>query len=79
MTELAGASHLNHPDRLRLGTVGAPLSVLEHKIADDGEILVRGPNVFLGYLHNEEATRAMIDADGWLHIGDVGEIATRAS
>jgi long-chain acyl-CoA synthetase len=74
MTELAGASHLNHPDRFRLGTVGAPLSVLEHKIAEDGEILVRGPNVFLGYLHNEEATRAMIDADGWLHTGDVGEI-----
>jgi long-chain acyl-CoA synthetase len=74
MTELAGASHFNPPGKNRMGTVGLPIAGLEQKLADDGEILIRGPGVFLGYLHNEAATAEMIDADGWLHTGDVGAI-----
>jgi long-chain acyl-CoA synthetase len=74
MTELAGATHFNSPKAFRLATVGTALPTLECRIADDGEILVRGPSVFLGYLHNDEATRDMVDPEGWLHTGDIGEI-----
>ncbi|MDH5670701.1 MAG: AMP-binding protein [Myxococcales bacterium] len=74
MTELAGASHFNPPDAFRIGTVGKRVPTLEHRIADDGEICIRGSSVFMGYLHNEDATREMIDDEGWLHTGDIGEI-----
>jgi long-chain acyl-CoA synthetase len=77
MTELAGASHFNRPTDYRIGTVGTAISTLDCRIADDGEILVSGPAVFLGYLHNEAATREMIDDEGWLHTGDIGEIDDR--
>jgi len=74
MTELSGASHLNPPERFKLGSVGRAIPGLEHKTAEDGEVLVRGPGVFLGYLHNEQATRAMIGDDGFLRTGDIGSI-----
>jgi long-chain acyl-CoA synthetase len=59
-------------DDVRIGTVGKALPGVELKVAEDGEILVRGRGVFLGYLKNEAATRETVDVEGWLHTGDVG-------
>ena len=73
-TEGAGSSHLNRPGAVKLGTVGRPLPHIECRLEDDGEILVRGPNIFRGYINRPEATREILDADGWLHTGDVGAI-----
>ncbi len=74
MTELATGSHFNPPGRHRIGTVGQPLAGIEHRIAADGEILLRGPGVFHGYLHDEAATRAAFDEERFLRTGDIGEI-----
>jgi len=59
---------------VRLGKVGPALPEVQLRIADDGEILVRSPGVFLGYFNDEQSTRATVDGDGWLHTGDVGEL-----
>ncbi len=73
-TECAGAASLTPADDVRIGSVGRPVPGLEVRIAEDGEILVRGPLVFRGYFNDEEATRRTLDPDGWLHTGDVGRI-----
>ncbi len=73
MTETSTAATISKPDDFKVGTIGKPFPGCEVRIADDGEILVKGPNVFQGYYKNEEATRETI-VDGWLHTGDVGEI-----
>jgi long-chain acyl-CoA synthetase len=70
-SEDCGPTSLNIPGRTRLGTVGPPLPGLECKLADDGEILVRGKNVFLGYFKEPEATAECLH-DGWLCSGDLG-------
>ncbi len=74
MTECAGISHVNPPGAVRLGTVGTAVPGTEHRTGDGGEVLLKGPHVFCGYLHNEEATASTIDDEGWLHTGDVGRI-----
>ncbi|NEA37666.1 AMP-binding protein, partial [Streptomyces sp. SID13031] len=74
MTESGGAISLNHPGAVRYGTVGRPIAGCEVRIAEDGEVLARGPMVFPGYYGNERATRETLDADGWLHTGDLGAL-----
>jgi long-chain acyl-CoA synthetase len=74
LTEAGPVVACNIPGRTRLGTVGPALPQVEVKIAEDGEICVRGPNVMLGYYHQPAETAQAIDAEGWLHTGDVGEI-----
>jgi len=73
MTETSTAATISTPDDYKIGTIGKPLPGCEIKIADDGEILVQGPNIFQGYYKNEEATRETL-VDGWLHTGDIGEV-----
>ena len=73
-TEGTTASTCNLPDRFRFGTVGPPLPNIEVRVADDGEILLRGPTIFAGYFGNEEATREVLGEDGWLRTGDVGQL-----
>ena len=73
MTETSTAATVASEDSFKFGTIGKPFPGCEVKIADDGEILVHGPNVFQGYHKNPEATAETI-VDGWLHTGDIGEI-----
>jgi long-chain acyl-CoA synthetase len=72
MTETTGAFTTNTPAAFRFGTVGRPVAGIEVKIADDGEILARGPLNTPGYLNLPEQTRDLLDEDGWLHTGDIG-------
>ena len=74
LTETAAAAIVNKPSRNKIGTVGQPLPGGGVMIDDDGEILLRGPNIFPGYWHNEEATAETFDEAGWLRTGDLGSL-----
>ncbi len=74
MTETTGAATGCGPGKFRLGTVGTALPGVELEIADDGEVLMRGPITTAGYHRRPDATSALLDADGWVHSGDIGTI-----
>ncbi|MFL6144729.1 MAG: AMP-dependent synthetase/ligase [Labedaea sp.] len=74
MSETSGLSTSNSPGKARIGTVGIPVPGIEVKLAEDGELLTRGPTIMRGYRDDPEKTAETIDADGWLHTGDVATI-----
>lgn len=75
LTETSTVSHVNRPQGCVFGTVGMPLNGVECRIAPDGEILLRGPNIFKCYFRDQEATLQAVDPDGWFHTGDVGQLS----
>ncbi|GAA4360933.1 AMP-dependent synthetase/ligase [Angustibacter luteus] len=74
LTETTAAATVNTATAQRIGTVGRPLTGFEVRLGDDGEVQLRGGHVFGGYWRNDEATRAVLDADGWFHTGDLGSL-----
>jgi long-chain acyl-CoA synthetase len=74
LTETSAAAVVNRPGHNKIGTVGQPLPGVSLRIADDGEILIKGPNVFAGYWQNKAATAEALDDAGWMRTGDIGEL-----
>ncbi len=74
MSELSAVATMNPRDKIKVGTVGIPIRGVEVSLADDGELLCRGPIVMRGYRNQPDKTAETIDADGWLHTGDIAEI-----
>jgi long-chain acyl-CoA synthetase len=74
LTETTAAATLNTTEHQRVGSVGRPIPGCGVRIADDGEVLLKGPHVFVGYWHDDEATAAAFDADGWFRTGDLGAL-----
>ena len=74
LTETTAASTVGRPTSNKVGTVGQPIPGVTVRIAEDGEVLIKGPNIFDGYWQNETATNESIDADNWFHSGDLGSL-----
>jgi len=74
MSETCGVGTVNRPGRIKLGTVGPPVPGIEIRLAEDGEVLIRGDNIMVGYRNQPEKTAETIDGEGWLATGDIGEI-----
>jgi long-chain acyl-CoA synthetase len=74
LTETTAGACVNMPDALKVGTVGRPLPGVSVKIADDGEIMLKGDNIFREYYNNAEATKEALEDDGWFHTGDIGQL-----
>jgi len=73
MSETSGYGACNPPEQIKIGTVGPPAPGAEIRLAEDGEVLIRGPFVMTGYRNQPDKTREALDEDGWLHTGDIGE------
>jgi long-subunit acyl-CoA synthetase (AMP-forming) len=73
MSETCGSGCVNPPDKIKIGTVGPPTPACEIKLAEDGEVLIRGRIIMAGYRNQPDKTRETIDDDGWLLTGDIGE------
>ncbi len=74
LTETAAGATLNLPGRQKVGSVGKPIPGCSVRIAEDGEVLLKGEHIFTGYYHNEAATTEALEPDGWFHSGDIGEL-----
>jgi long-chain acyl-CoA synthetase len=74
LTETTAGVTVNRPSAIKVGTVGQPIGGVTVRVADDGELLFKAPNVFRGYWKNADATGEALEAEGWFHTGDIGEI-----